>query len=128
MPQKSLIDICVLVGIHALFNSNTENISFTPCPKTEIMGYLIYSFMVQRNLEGQGFLIIEISRSQNITLDSTPLEVRSDRRRDIYLTTNNNKKRETAMSVAAIETAGPLSDRPQYHALHRAANGIVKTK
>jgi hypothetical protein len=84
--------------------------------------------MVQRNLEGQGFLIIEISRSQNVTLDSTPLEVRSDRRRDHYLTTNNNHKRQTAMSVAAIETAVPLSDRLQNHALDRAASGIVKTK
>jgi len=79
--------------------------------------------MVQRTLAGQGFHIIEVSRSQNVTLLSTPLEVR-----DIYLTTTNNHKRQTAMSVAAIETAVPQSDRPQNHALDRAASGIGKKK
>jgi hypothetical protein len=48
----------------------------------------------------------------------------SVRRRDIYLTTYNTHKIETAMPPAGFEPAVPASERPQTHHLDRAATGI----
>jgi hypothetical protein len=58
------------------------------------------------------------------TLGRTPLDERSTRRRDLYLTTHNTHKRETSMPPAGFETAIPASKRPQTHVLDRAATGI----
>jgi hypothetical protein len=75
---------------------------------------------------GQGLLIIEASRShfRHTTLGRTPLDKWSARRRDLYLTTHNNHKRQTSMPLAGFEPAIPASKRPQTHALDCAATGI----
>jgi len=57
------------------------------------------------------------------TLGRTPLDERSARRRDLYLTTNNSHKRQIYMPSPGFEPAIPASDRPQTHALDRAATG-----
>jgi hypothetical protein len=57
------------------------------------------------------------------TLGRTTLEKRSARRRDLYLTTNNTHKRQTSMPPAGLEPTIPASERPQTHALDRAATG-----
>ena len=44
--------------------------------------------------------------------------------RDLYLTTHNTHNRQTSMSLAGFEPAFPASERPQTHALDRAATGI----
>ena len=57
-------------------------------------------FKAQQPLEGQGFLIIEASRSHSIghtTLGRIPLDESSARSRDLCLTTRNTRKRQISM-------------------------------
>ena len=63
---------------------------------------------------------------RHITFRRTPLEEWSVRRRDLYLSTHNTQKRQTSMPSAGFEPAIPASERPQTHALDRAATGIGK--
>jgi len=58
------------------------------------------------------------------TLGMIPLDEWSGRRRDLYLKTHNNHKRKTSLSLAGFKTAIPASERPQTHALDRAAAKI----
>jgi len=87
--------------------------------------YLFFSMTVQP-LEGQGFLIIEVSRShsRHTTLGRTHLYGWSAWRRDFYLTTHNTHKRQTSTPPARFKPTIPASERPQTHALDRAASGI----
>jgi hypothetical protein len=65
--------------------------------------------MAQQPLVGQGFLIIEASRSHSDTSHSVGLLWTSDqpRRRDLYLTTHNIHKRQTFMPPGGIRTRNP---------------------
>jgi len=47
------------------------------------------------------------------TVVRIPLDERSARRGDLYLTTHNTQKRKTAMSPAGFEPATPAGERPQ---------------
>ena len=58
------------------------------------------------------------------TLGRAPLDEGSARRRDLYLTTHNSHKRQASMPPAGFEPTIPASERPQTHALDRAATGI----
>jgi hypothetical protein len=58
------------------------------------------------------------------TLDRTPLDEWSVRRRDLYITTHNTHKRQTSMPPAGFEPTVPAIERPQTHSLGRAAIGI----
>jgi hypothetical protein len=57
------------------------------------------------------------------TVGRTPLDEWSARRRDLYLTTHNIHKRQTSMPPAGFDPPIPASERPQTHALDRAATG-----
>jgi hypothetical protein len=57
------------------------------------------------------------------TLDRTPLCELSVRRRGLYLTKNNNHKRQKSVFPAGFEPTVPASKQPQTHALDRAATG-----
>ena len=61
---------------------------------------------------------------RHTTLDTTPLDEWSVRRRDLYLAAHNTHKRQTSMPPAGLEPAIPASERPQTHALDGAATGI----
>jgi hypothetical protein len=61
---------------------------------------------------------------RHTTLSSTPLDEWSARRRDLYLITHNTQKKKTSMPPAGFEPAIPASERPENHALNRAATGI----
>ena len=63
-------------------------------------------------------------RSFGITLGRTPLDERSARRRDLYLTTHNTRKRETSMPTAGFEAPIPPRMWPQTHTLDREATGM----
>ena len=54
------------------------------------------------------------------------LDGRSTRRRDLYLTIHNTHNRQTSVPPAGFESSIPASERPQTHALDRAATGIAK--
>ena len=59
----------------------------------------------------------------NTTLGRTPLDNRSARGRDLYLTTHNYQNRQTFMPPAAFEPAFPASEWPQTQALDRVGTG-----
>jgi len=56
-----------------------------------------------------------------VTPGRTPLDEWSTRRRDLYLTTHNTQKGQTSLTPVGFEPAIPASERPQTHALDRAA-------
>ena len=57
----------------------------------------------------QGFTIA----LRHTTLGKTPLDERSARRRDLYLTTHNTYNRQTSMPLAGSEPTISASERPQ---------------
>jgi len=61
---------------------------------------------------------------KHTTLGRTPLNELSAGGRDLYLTTHITHKRQTSMPPAGLKPAIPTSERPQTHALDRAATGI----
>jgi hypothetical protein len=65
-----------------------------------------------------------ITHFRHTTLCRTPLEEGSARRRDLYLTSHNTHKRQTSMPPLGFEPTILVSERPQTHALDRAATGI----
>ena len=83
--------------------------------------------MGQQSPMGQGLLIHEVSRSHTLrhsTLGRTPLDELSAGCRDLYLTTHNTYNRQTSMPQVEFEPTIPAMERPQIHALDRAATGI----
>jgi hypothetical protein len=61
---------------------------------------------------------------RNTTLDKTPLDNWSARRRELYLTTHNSHKRQTTMPPVVFKPTIPANQRQQTYALDRAASGI----
>ena len=59
-----------------------------------------------------------------ITVGKTPLDERSARRRDFYLTTHNTHNRQTSVLPVGFETTISAGERPQTYALDRTATGI----
>jgi len=57
------------------------------------------------------------------TVGRDPLDERSARRRDLYLTTHNTHNRQTSMPPVAFEPTISAGERPQPYALDRAATG-----
>jgi hypothetical protein len=78
-----------------------------------------------------GLPIVEVwwSRSVRHTkVGTTPLDERSARRKDLYLTTHSTHERQTLLPPAGFELAIPKNERPQTHVLDRAATDIGKVK
>jgi hypothetical protein len=75
---------------------------------------------------GQVLLIIEASRLPSDTPHHirSSLEEWSARRTDLYLITHKSHKIQTSMSQVEFEPATSASERPQSHALDRAATGM----
>ena len=63
-------------------------------------------------------------RGFTITVGRTPLDGWSVRRRNLYLTTHNNLKRQTSMPPAGFGSANPTSVGPQTQTCDPAATGI----
>jgi hypothetical protein len=83
--------------------------------------------MARQPLGGIGRLIFRgftITLFGHTTLGRTPLDEGPARRRDLYLTTHNTHKRQTSMLPSGFEPIIPVIERPQTHALDRAATGI----
>ena len=71
----------------------------------------------------RGFWLNFITLIGHTTVGGTPLDQRSVRRKELYLTTHNIYNRETVMSPAEFELTIPASELPQPHALNRAVSG-----
>ena len=82
--------------------------------------------MVRQPLVGQGFPIVEASRSHTDTPQSIGLLWRAARYTDLYLTILNTHKSQTSMQQAGFEPTVPTSERPQTHALDHVATGTGK--
>jgi len=91
-----------------------------------IQGYVLYQskqmilgfyLMTRQAVMGLGFEIT----LRHTKLGRTSLDEWSARRTDLYLTTQNIRKRKTSMPSAGFESVIPVSERPQTHALDRAA-------
>ena len=54
----------------------------------------------------------------------TPLDDRSARRRELYVATHVDCKRQTSMPPAGLEPAIPASERQQVHTLDHTATGM----
>jgi hypothetical protein len=61
---------------------------------------------------------------RHTTVGRTPLDKGSARRRDLYLTTQTQYKRQTSMPPVGFEPTIPASAPPQTHALDRSTTGI----
>ena len=64
-------------------------------------------------------------RLKHTTLDSSPLDWWSARRRDLNLTYRNDGIRQTCVPSAGFEPTIAASERPKTRPLDRAANGIA---
>ena len=62
---------------------------------------------------------------RHTTLDRTPLDEWSARRRDLYLTTHNTQKRKISIPLAGFEPTILASERRQNHVLDSTATGIT---
>jgi hypothetical protein len=86
----------------------------------------IFYFLAREPPVGQEPLIIEVSRSHSDTPHLVGL-LRTGDRTDAETSTctaHNYRKTQTSMPPAEFEPAIPASERPQTHALDRAATGI----
>jgi len=93
---------------------------------TEISSFLILSFLYLLIVGMVGYFCIwSLSMTHTYThthtLGRTPLDEGSARRRDLYLTTQDTHKKQTAMRPAGLELAIPAGERPQTHVLDGAA-------
>jgi len=83
-----------------------------------------FSPMARQLRMGKGLLFVEAPPSHSVrhtTLGRSPLDEWSAWRRDFNLTRHNIQKIHTSMPPAGFEPALPASERPQTHALVRAA-------
>ena len=69
------------------------------------------------------FMMFLDHTQRRITVGRTPLDDRSARRRDLYLTTHNTHNRQTSMPSVGFETKISAGERPQTYALDRTATG-----
>ena len=70
------------------------------------------------------FLMFLGHTQRRTTVGRAPLDERSARRRDLYLTTHSTHNRQTSIPPAGFEPTILASERPKAHALDRAITGI----
>jgi len=85
---------------------------------------IIFPTVVQHPHSFLGGLFVKVFRSHSETHRRTPLNEWCVRRRELYLTTHNTHKRQTAMHPEGFEAAIPASNRPEIHAVECVATGI----
>jgi hypothetical protein len=74
--------------------------------------------------QGPSLLRLHDHTQTHTTVGKTPLGEWSALCRDLYLTTHNIQTRQACMPPAGFEPTIPACERPQTHALDRAATGI----
>jgi len=79
------------------------------------------SFFCGAKTKFRGYVITLIGYT---TVSGTPLDERSTRHRDLYLTNTQHSQERNIHTPAAFEPTTPASELPQTHALDRGVNGI----
>ena len=85
--------------------------------------YLIWGNSPQRGRDPSFAWFIDQTKRRS-TVGRTFLDQEQARRRDLYLTTHNNHKRQTTMPPAGFEPEIPAGEQQQTYALDSAATGI----
>jgi hypothetical protein len=117
--------VCSQIQVYATSWSLVRGVLPSVCVSNCV--WYIFFPMTQQPLGGLDRLIFRrftITHFRHTTLDTTPLDEWSARRRDLYLTTHNTHNRQTYMPPVGFEPTILVSERPQTHVLDRAATGI----
>ena len=77
----------------------------------------------QTRVMASSFLRFLDHTQRRTTVGRIPLDEWSARRRDFCLTTHNTDNKQTSMPLVGFEPTFPAGERPQTHALERAATG-----
>jgi hypothetical protein len=98
------------------------------CSSAPILSLSFFFSMTLHPPVDQGLLIIHASRSHSLrhtTAGRDPLDERSARNTDPYMTTHNT---QTSMLLVGFEPTIPASEWQQTHALDRPYSGILTHK
>jgi hypothetical protein len=111
---------------YALPSKILQQLATSPCMLhvAKIWHFLTFFFLWRLDpipVPGLPLRDFAITFNGHTTLGRTPLDKWSSRRRDLYLTAHNCRKRKTSLPPEGFEPTFPVSERPQTHALHRAA-------
>ena len=88
------------------------------------MWYLFFLWRCDtKRVMASSFLRFLDHTQRRTTVGRTPLDERSARRRDLYLTTHNTQNRQTSMPPVGFETTISAGERLLTYALDRAATG-----
>ena len=93
---------------------------------TATIKYMFLFFMWRCNptrVMASSFLRFLDHTQRRATVGRTPLDEWSARRRDLYLTTNDNHNRQISMPPVGFEPTISVGERPQTNALDCAATG-----
>ena len=86
----------------------------------------VFSATAPQWVMASSFLMFLDHTQRRSTFGRTPLDERSARRRDLYLTTHDTHNRQTSMPPVGFEPTVSAGERPQTYALDRAATGTGK--
>ena len=107
------------------------NVPFGPLYMRDWMQYSSFLLLAQQHPPPQwarasSFMRFLDHTRRRTAVGRTPLDEWSARRRDLCLTTHNTHNRQTCMLSLGFEATISAGERPQTHALDRAATGIGK--
>ena len=102
--------------VHNLFLNEMRRLLFTPNL------FFLWCCSTTRSMASSVLKVLDHTQRLT-TVGRTPLDEWSARRRDLYLTTHNTHNRQTSMSTVGFEPTISADERPQTHALDRAATG-----
>jgi hypothetical protein len=87
--------------------------------------YIIFfrSPSTQRGVMASSFTRFLDHTQRRTTVGRAPLDERSARLRNLYLTTNNNQNRKISMPLVGFEPTISVGERSQTYVLDRAATG-----
>jgi hypothetical protein len=124
--QTSLLE--KQIGIYITYRIN-NNFEFMQLKKTDTQGLILWHTFFLWGCHPTRVMTYSFTRFIDHTHlrtkgGRTPLDEWSARRRDLYLTTHNTHNRITSIPRARFEPTISTGERPQTHALDRAATGI----
>ena len=94
--------------------------------RKDIFFFFVFGTIAHQWATASTFLKFLDHTQRRTTIGRTTLDEWSARRRDLYLTTHNTHNRQTSMTPVGFEPTISAGERPQTHALDRAATGTGK--
>jgi len=131
--QEHLAVFTVFGGIHPVccrlvswMSSNCSFNSSKTSAGSNLDEYHLFSFLWRcdpTRVMSSSFLRFLDHTQRRTTAGRAPLDERSARRRDLYLTTHNTHNRQTSMPPVGFEPTISAGERPQTYGLERGATG-----